>query len=116
LKLPTGLLFWYLAPGVSVSPPQLNLRNITSKGEYIYCSLVLLLNLIAAEGSLLFFTLCIHSPQSFARVMYCQNVDLRRMSIIEILDINNIYYFYDVCPKYSGIEGNILCSKDVFIF
>ena len=41
---------------------------------------------IAAEGSLLFLTLCIHSPQSFARVMYSQNLD----------------FWEDVCAKYSG--------------
>jgi hypothetical protein len=42
--------------------------------------------LIAAEGSLLFLTLCIHSPQSFARVMYCQNLD----------------FWEDVCANYTG--------------
>ena len=42
--------------------------------------------IIAAEGSLLFLTLCIHSPQSFARVMYSQNLD----------------FWEDVCAKYSG--------------
>ena len=43
-------------------------------------------NIVAAEGSLLFLTLCIHSPQSFARVMYSQNLD----------------FWEDVCAKYSG--------------
>jgi hypothetical protein len=44
------------------------------------------LPVIAAEGSLLFLSLCIHSPQSFALVMYCQNLD----------------FWEDVCAKYSG--------------
>ena len=51
---------------------------------------------IAAEGSLLFLTLCIHSPQSFARVMYCQNLD----------------FWEDICAKYSGGAY----SKDVCKF
>jgi hypothetical protein len=52
--------------------------------------------IFAAEGSLLFLTLCIHSPQSFARVMYCQNFD----------------FWEDVCAKYSGGAY----SKDVCKF
>ena len=52
--------------------------------------------IVAAKGSLLFLTLCIHSPQSFARVMYCQNLD----------------FWEDVCAKYSGGAY----SKDVCKF
>jgi hypothetical protein len=54
------------------------------------------IDFIAAKGSLLFLTLCIHSPQSFARVMYCQNLD----------------FWEDVCAKYSGGAY----SKDVCKF